>query len=432
MKCHERPPERCLANDSPSFPRVETGKMSASIPRESEGVRNDRGTELLAVGVVFLCALVVRLIAIGQESFFIDEAITRASLGRTWRHVVEVESSPPLYFFLIRAWASVFGSGHVALRLFSAVTGSLAPALVYLTLRLLDVRRSTAVAAGMLLILSPLSVYHSQQARHYALLSLLVALYFYLLVRVVVRGASVGRLVAVVGALLAGFSCHYFFVFVPIGFGLLLLGFGLLDFRNGMIRALFVAHVAAALLCLAYLPLVQFQMSFKHTHYIPRPVGGDLLSVYRAVFPAGPFGIIPGWYSRLFDIFYLGLVAAIMIFLRTGMAGSSQSNRLFSRGGWMATFFVSLLLSVALPFFLSLHASPIFIKDRYTIIALPPLALTLGMVIEGFAHRRPRRVALFLALALWLPIGLVNLYRYWTTYQEFDWRGGISIVEGQP
>jgi hypothetical protein len=97
----------------------------------------------------------------------------------------------------------------------------------------------------------------------------------------------------------------------------------------------------------------------------------------------------------------------------------------------MATFFLSALLSIGLPFVISLHASPIFLKDRYTIIALPPLALVIGMVCDGVAREWPRRLAVFVVLALWIPIGLVNVYRYWTRYQEFDWRGGISIVEGQ-
>ena len=43
--------------------------------------------------------------------------------GAMLHTVAHIETTPPLYFVLIWAWAHVFGSGEVALRSFSTLAG---------------------------------------------------------------------------------------------------------------------------------------------------------------------------------------------------------------------------------------------------------------------------------------------------------------------
>ena len=56
-----------------------------------------------------------------------DEALTayeaQLPFGAMINTVVHVETTPPLYFVLIWAWAHVFGNGEVALRSVSLLAG---------------------------------------------------------------------------------------------------------------------------------------------------------------------------------------------------------------------------------------------------------------------------------------------------------------------
>ncbi len=76
---------------------------------------------------------VLRLAALGQESFWSDEYFTIRTAGQpTWRDllhtVLTIEPHPPLYFFLMHAWIGLFGSSDAVLRLPSALAGIARPA----------------------------------------------------------------------------------------------------------------------------------------------------------------------------------------------------------------------------------------------------------------------------------------------------------------
>ena len=68
---------------------------------------------------LFVAAL-LRLPAIGQQSFWLDEAATlnvlHRSLGGMFPAIVHHESTPPLYYVLAWAWAHVFGYSEAGVR----------------------------------------------------------------------------------------------------------------------------------------------------------------------------------------------------------------------------------------------------------------------------------------------------------------------------
>ena len=80
---------------------------------------------------------------------------------------------PPLYYALLRGWTLLLGAGPVALRLLSAVIGTLAIPAVYLAGRRLFGSRRTALLAAALLAINPLHIYYSQEVRMYGLVALL-------------------------------------------------------------------------------------------------------------------------------------------------------------------------------------------------------------------------------------------------------------------
>ncbi|MGH2911591.1 MAG: hypothetical protein ACRDJ3_03845, partial [Solirubrobacteraceae bacterium] len=75
-----------------------------------------------------LLAAVLRLVALGSQSLWYDEAFTpvhvlRAGLGATLHNVLHTENTPPLWYLLEWGITRVLGEGEVALRLLSAIAG---------------------------------------------------------------------------------------------------------------------------------------------------------------------------------------------------------------------------------------------------------------------------------------------------------------------
>ncbi len=133
---------------------------------------------------VFCLGLLVRLFRIDHQPFWLDEALTsqRIQLGPsgliadsfTNRHM-------PTYFLMLRL-ISQFGSGNALLRIPSALFGALSVGMVFVMARRISTR-GAAVVAGLLMALSPLEVQYGQEARSYTLVTLLITIALWGLLR---------------------------------------------------------------------------------------------------------------------------------------------------------------------------------------------------------------------------------------------------------
>ena len=83
--------------------------------------------EVWITGALVVIAAAIRIIVLDNQSFWQDEALTayeaQLPFGAMINTVVHVETTPPLYFVLIWAWAHIFGNGEVALRSVSLLAG---------------------------------------------------------------------------------------------------------------------------------------------------------------------------------------------------------------------------------------------------------------------------------------------------------------------
>ena len=131
--------------------------------------------------MLVVVAAAIRFITIDNQSFWMDEALTayeaHLPFGAMVNTVLHVETTPPLYFVLIWAWAHLFGTGEVALRLISTMAGIALVPVAYLSARELISERGGVIAAA-LVALNPFLIWYSQEARSYMLLTLLSGLSF--------------------------------------------------------------------------------------------------------------------------------------------------------------------------------------------------------------------------------------------------------------
>lgn len=133
-------------------------------------------SEVWITGALVVIAAVIRIVVLNNQSYWMDEALTayeaRLPFGAMINTVVHVETTPPLYFVLIWAWAHVFGNGEVALRSVSMLAGVALVPLAYLSASELVSRRAGVIAAA-LVTFNPFLIWYSQEARTYMLLAAL-------------------------------------------------------------------------------------------------------------------------------------------------------------------------------------------------------------------------------------------------------------------
>ena len=135
---------------------------------------------------IIIIAISLRLINLGNESLWYDEAF---SLGISKFPVEKIISStsqdvhPPFYYILLHYWINVFGDNDFALKLMSIFFSIISIIVVYIFVqRIYNFR--VAVIASLLLSFSRLDIYYSREVRMYTLIALLtlismICLYFY-------------------------------------------------------------------------------------------------------------------------------------------------------------------------------------------------------------------------------------------------------------
>src|SRR5581483_1760856 len=133
----------------------------------------------LVLALLTAGGLALRLVDLGRESFWLDEAgraaIAAQPLGASPSAVGVIALSPPLYHLLLHGWLRVVGDGDVAARLLSALLGAAAIPATYLLASALLGRR-TALVAALLAAVAPLYVVYSRETAMYALFLLLALL----------------------------------------------------------------------------------------------------------------------------------------------------------------------------------------------------------------------------------------------------------------
>ncbi len=376
---------------------------TATTARAAPG-RDSRRRSLdltLASGLVALAAA-IRLPTLAEQSFWLDEGYTerllRMSLGGMLRAIPKTESTPPVYYLLAWVWTHAFGLSEFGVRSLSALAGIATVPVAYAVARRLAGRRA-AVIAGLLLAVSPLMVWFSQEARAYALATLLSTVTLLCTVAYLQEERE-GWLIgwAVTAAL--GLATHYFVLFVVGPEAGLLLWRGRRDRRLAAAIG-FVVVVAAALV-----PLALAQRGTGHADYIAQgSLGTRLLQVPKQLLEgyASPGQLVTGGLAAL-------VVAAGALW---PLASDAPTRRRAA---------IPLIVGLACALVpMGLAALGVdFLDTRNLLPALPPLYIA-GAI--GLASDRiwPVGAALAGVLAV-LMLVVVLLVDTDVRYQRADWR----------
>jgi mannosyltransferase len=229
----------------------------------------------VALGAIVVIGAALRFSTLGLQSYRYDEAVTvgrvlQPNLFHTLSTVPSSESTPPLYYLLAWFWSRLFGSGEVGLRSLSALAGTASIPAVYLGAIALPLPRRAGLIAAMMVAVSPVLIWFSQDARAYALVFFLSALSFLFFARARRSGSRRDLLCWALFSALA-ICTHYFAGFVVAPEAALLI-IGSAEPRRGAVAIAAVVVVAALLL-----PLALRQANNAHAGWIAKqPLSGRL------------------------------------------------------------------------------------------------------------------------------------------------------------
>lgn len=206
---------------------------------------------------ICLVAFTLRVFHLADQSLWYDEAFT-AYLAHfdlaqiTARTAADIQ--PPLYYYLLHFGIALAGDSEFALRFLSLVFGVLTIPLMFVTARRLF-NSNTGIIGSLLATLAPLYVWYSQEARMYTMITFLLLLSSYALLKEIEGGGGRRWRVVFIVANIAAIYTHYF-AFAIIAFQLLF-AFYVLRITHHVLRFAFYF----VLICVAFLPWLPFVLA---------------------------------------------------------------------------------------------------------------------------------------------------------------------------
>lgn len=372
-------------------------------------VRRHRLATALALG------LALRLVAIDSRSLQYDDVFSIFLSERSLPEVISgtaADTMPPLYYILLHFWLQISGSVWF-IRLLSILLSLAGIALLYL----LAQRWSGKVAAGWaaaLAAISPLSIYHAQDVRMYALLVAAQLAYLWFFTRILAAEGT-GRLClgCWAGLVLSGAAAMYshnvavFALAVPSIYLIL-------RRRWSLLLRIASAQLLIGLLSLPWLLLLPGQIAkVQKAWTLPRPGIAELIQAVIMLVAALPLPMM-----LLGAALFLSLVILAVLAIEVWKGRKDQPGAVF----WL----VALLVPPAALFCASYFVKPVFIPRAFLVSSMAYDALA-GLVIAR-TWQRPAGKILAGAFVLAAAISLPSYYTY-DLHPRSPYREAVQYLE---
>ena len=364
---------------------------------------------ILSVTTIIGAALRLHLLA--AKSLWIDEAASVNFATMPWltflRTLWGYQGNMTLYYVLLRAWIHL-GDSEFAVRSLSVLFGVLTiPAVYALGARLFD--RATGLAAAVLLSVHSFHIHWSQETRGYSLLTLLLVLTTYFLIRALESNRRSSYWIAFAVAAALSVYAHIFAVLV-LGAHALALAFPR-PFRVGLRTIAFVTLVFGFLIA----PMAAFVLLHHSSQisWIPSPTLADISEFLQ---------LLTSQSGMLLVVVYLAL-CGLAFWHTAGPAGTVNSKE-----SWGLRL---LVLWLALPAVLTLAASvikPLFVS-RYMVMCVPAIVILAARGLVNLYHvAAVRHWVATAALVATVTLSGWGAHRYFIALQISDWRSAVGYI----
>ena len=356
--------------------------------------RGPHRSRWLLLGLTWL-ALALRMAGLTAQSLWRDEVDALIFATRPLSALLGMFHQPgqngPLFFLALRPWLAVAGISEFALRFPSALAGALAVPVLYALIRRLVGDRRPAAVAALLMTTAPYLIWYGQEAKMYAVLTVLAPASLLLTFEVVRRGGwwRWGLLYVITSL------CFYTHLLAALIVPVQALWLVLLPSApsRSVRRRWLTAGAYLAVLILPYLPLLMWQAptwlgpTYQTGHpFVPL---GDILQVLTVAFSRG---ILPLEQPSTLLPYLLAATAGVILWPLEERRRTS--GRALSPWRVVALLLIWLLVPPLAIYGLSLHLS--LFTDRYLIWAMPAFLALVGLGVSALAQT-------------WRPLGLIAL-----------------------
>lgn len=361
--------------------------------------------------LITLLGLILRLV-LSNQSFWLDEGASLMMAKLPLSQLIEAlkaDFHPPLFYMLLHFWLPLLGKSEWLIRLpFILLASATIPATYLLCREIFGAKSKISLFSALFLALNPLHIYYSQELRMYSLVTLLVVLSWYSLLKKDYFWTSI-------------FNFLSFFTFYGAIFNIVSQKIYLL-FSNSKSKIRLICFITAPTLIAFLLWWPIFSVQLQNGNYLKDALPGwQVLSgtlSLKSLFLI-PLKFILGRIS--FDpqkLYYL--VGSILVFLFLVISGSSLKNKK------TLPFWIALITPLLLGLVLSLK-TPVLGYWRFLFI-LPFFTVLLAVGIESLP-----KVIIWGAVA-WVcgTFLFFNLF-FWTNskFQREDWRGFSNFISNQ-
>lgn len=378
-------------------------------------VRNHPKVDLLILGVALAAFLAITLVNAPRASIWFDEAfsayIAQFSFWDIARYTA-ADVHPPFYYWLLKVWSWFFGTTELAYRSLSIAFGAGAvTAAFFLTRKLFG--RKVAWLALLFMVLSPMLIRYSDEARMYTLTALIAMLATHFMLKAEeTKKRSAWIWYGVFISL--GMWTHYFMALVWVahwvwrGTQVWRRGIKAKEFWKSLFSKEWVkTYLIAIGLFLPWLPFMAMQLGIVQGNgFWIGPVGIDTPANYLAnYFYYLEHTQVQGWLALIFLIVVTILATAVPRVYRSLNTKEKRSFLLVTALAWAPPM---LLFLASLP---PLRSSFV---ERYLIPSLLVLSIFIAVVlIKGTQKWKPfwRAVPILLIVGMMI-FGITNVYKY--------------------
>jgi 4-amino-4-deoxy-L-arabinose transferase-like glycosyltransferase len=385
------------------------------------------------VAALLALALVLRLVGIARESFWIDEAYSvRFSSGGIASILSQnaQDAHPPLYYLGLAAWRAVAGDSDARVRVYSVVWSLLGLGALFLLTRDLAGQRAAVIALG-LGVVNPLDIYYAQEARMYAQAATLLTFAAWCLwrwmdlIRKPDSRAAWPWVIAYAMLAYAALMTHYLAAVFLIAQGLFAVAWFVRRRAWRNITHLAWAGVAVAFL---FLPWVLYVRQYRTSLYLPAlawmppPRWTDFVSYLGREFF---WSILPQLHDRAWP-FTIVVPAILLVLAARQMLRASEAGRvgdpLNSAMGRAAHFdemagcqpgplygFALLFAPVMLAMICEGTYHRVYFRPRFSVLILPAFLALAGMGLDSI-RTAPRRLLATAIVAILMVSGALMQY----------------------
>lgn len=365
---------------------------------------------------ILITALLLRLINLNQ-SLWLDEAINvlavkNYNLADLITKYSLYDFHPPLYHIILYFWSKIFGFSEIAVRFPSIITTMICIIVVY-KIGSEFFSKKIGLAASLLLALSPLSIYYSQEARMYSLTMLLASISFYFFLCLLNKKFNLLRLVFFTFFLILGFYSDYLFWI----FGIFLI---LYLYKKSSVEKIWL-FLSLSLIFLFISPWLKFFLNqllagfsqAKSTPLWGKVVGSFSLKNLILVPVKFSIGRISFYNKTIYALFTGSLIALESLAILLGVR--KLKEKIFP---FLSPFLIPILIAFTISFFI-----PVFSYFRFLFL-LPIFYLLISFGLSNATFGR-----MIVSLVFIFEIVSSSIYFINPRFHRENWKEAVRFIE---